>query len=204
MAAWAEISGSDLAQGDLVTGVLVPLVGAEFPEDLTVNVDELDVIIATQTCDLANSKITSVLVVRTMPITDFEQDNPSYKQRKNWNGVAQGRIAALHLLPDPDNSSSQDRAWVVDFREVYSLPVLYLRAHAANFGSRRRLCSPYLEHFSQSFGHFFMRVALPEVLRFEADFQAIYGQQGNCLSPSAWCSILGPNFGPKRPGTRRN
>ncbi|SRR6266446_947553 len=168
MAAWAEISGADLAQGDLVTGVLVPLVGSEFPKDRRVNVEELDVIIATQTCDLANTKISSALVVRTMPISEFEQDNPSYKQRKNWNAVAQGRIAALHLLPSVDNSLSQDGAgaWVIDFREVYSLPVSYLSAHAVKLGSRRRLCSPYLEHFSQSFGHFFMRVALPETLRF--------------------------------------
>jgi hypothetical protein len=166
MAAWAEIRGSDLAQGDLVTGVLVPLVGSEFPQDRAANVEQLDVIIATQTCDLANAKINSVVVVRTMPITEFEEDNPSYKQRKNWNSVAQGRNVTLHLLPPLDNSSSQDGAWVVDFREVYSLPVSYLRAHAAELVSRRRLCSPYLEHFSQSFGHFFMRVALPEVLRF--------------------------------------
>jgi hypothetical protein len=166
MAAWAETSGSDLHQGDLVTGVLVPLVGPDFPRDPTANVEQLDVIIATQTCDLANTKIKSALVVRAMPIAEFEQDNPNFKQRKSWNSVVQGRNAALHLLPPPDNSSSQDGAWVVDFREVYSLPVSYLSARAAELGSRRRLCSPYLEHFSQSFGHFFMRVALPEVLRF--------------------------------------
>jgi hypothetical protein len=166
MAAWAEINGSDLAQGDLVTGVLVPLVGPDFPRDTRADVQQLDVIVATQTCDLANAKISSALLVRAMPIAEFEQDNPEYKQRKRWNNVAQGRTVALHLLPPPDNSSSQDGAWVVDFREVYSLPISYVRARAVELGSRRRLCSPYLEHFSQSFGHFFMRVALPEVLRF--------------------------------------
>jgi hypothetical protein len=166
MAAWAEFSGSELAQGELVTGVLVPHVGSNFPEEYRADVDELDVLIATQTCDLVNAKISSAVVVRTMPISDFERDNPGYGNRKNWNTVAQGRVVTLHLLPPTDNSSSQDAAWVVDFREVYSLPVSYLRAHAEKLGSRRRLCSPYLEHFSQSFGHFFMRVAIPEILRF--------------------------------------
>jgi hypothetical protein len=166
MAAWSEISGPELGQGDLVIRVLVPLVGADFPEVSVAGVDELDVLIATQTCDLANSKIESALVVRAMPIAEFEQDNPQYRQRKNWNSVAQGRNAALHLLPSPDNTSSHDGAWVVDFREVYSIPIPYLRAHVMALGSRHRLCSPYLEHFSQSFGHFFMRVALPETLRF--------------------------------------
>jgi hypothetical protein len=32
-------------------------------------------------------------------------------------------------------------------------------------GKRYRLQSPFLEHFSQSFGRFYMRVALPEFLR---------------------------------------
>src|SRR6516164_5128111 len=114
MTAWAAISGSELAQGDLVTGVLVPIVGSEFPKDRTVVVGELDVIVATQTCDLENGKVKSAVVVRTMPITEFAQDNPAYKQGKNWNNVAQGRVAALHLLPPPDNSSSQDGVWVVD------------------------------------------------------------------------------------------
>jgi hypothetical protein len=166
MTAWMEVSGPGLAQGDLIPGVSVPLVSPDFPRVHTADVDELDVIVITQTCDLANAKIESALVVSTMPIIEFEQVNPSYKNRKHWNNVAQGRQAALHLLPPPDNSSSQDGAWVVDFRDVYSLPILYLCAHAAELGSRRRLCSPYLEHFSQSFGHFFMRVALPEILRF--------------------------------------
>jgi hypothetical protein len=166
MTAWGAIHGSALAQGDLVTGVLVPLVGSDFPNGHRADVDELDVLIATQTCDLANAKVNSALVVRTMPIAEFAQDNPSYQRHKSWNSVAQGRVVTLHLLPPPDNSSSESGAWVVDFREVYSLPLSYLRAHAARIGNRRRLCSPYLEHFSQSFGHFFMRVALPETLRF--------------------------------------
>jgi len=116
MTPWADISGPVLAQGDLVTSVFVPLVGADFPKDRAADVDELDVLIATQTCDLANAKIASALVVRTMPIAEFEQDNPNYRQRKNWNSVAQGRVVALHLLPPLDNSLSEDGSWVVDFR----------------------------------------------------------------------------------------
>jgi hypothetical protein len=50
---------------------------------------------------------------------------------------------------------------IVDFREIYSLPFGYLEKHAANIGSRWRLRSPFLEHFSQIFARFFMRVGLP-------------------------------------------
>ncbi len=52
-------------------------------------------------------------------------------------------------------------ALVVDFGEIYSLPVAYLANHAGQQGDRWRLQSPYLEHFSQAFARFFMRVGLP-------------------------------------------
>jgi hypothetical protein len=45
--------------------------------------------------------------------------------------------------------------------ECQSLPVAYLANHAGQQGDRWRLQSPYLEHFSQAFARFFMRVGLP-------------------------------------------
>ena len=41
------------------------------------------------------------------------------------------------------------------------LPFSYLTRHAAALGNRHRLQSPFLEHFSQAFARFFMRVGLP-------------------------------------------
>ena len=169
MPQWEETEGPDLAQGDLLTGVLDPIDGEDFPTALSghplVSVDEVDGLIATQSCDLANAKIQFAILVKAMPIAEFERANPHYSTRKNWNLVIHGGVHALHLLPAPDNSQSSEGAWVVDFREVYSLPVPYLQRHATGLGKRGRLCSPYLEHFSQSFGRFFMRVALPEPMR---------------------------------------
>jgi hypothetical protein len=53
---------------------------------------------------------------------------------------------------------------VVDFRQIISLPFAYLSRHAEQLGPRWRLQSPYLEHFSQAFARFFMRVGLPSAL----------------------------------------
>jgi hypothetical protein len=53
---------------------------------------------------------------------------------------------------------------VVDFRQIFSLPVAYLRKHAAGLDPRWRLESPYREHFSQAFARFFMRVGLPTAI----------------------------------------
>jgi hypothetical protein len=56
------------------------------------------------------------------------------------------------------------QALVVDFREIYSLPFDYLAERTNLLGRRWRLRSPYLEHFSQAFARFFMRVGLPSTI----------------------------------------
>ena len=51
---------------------------------------------------------------------------------------------------------------VVDFHEVFSLPVHFLELWLSRGGNRRlRLLPPYREHLSQAFARFFMRVGLP-------------------------------------------
>lgn len=72
-----------------------------------------------------------------------------------------GRIEGLHLLASPINPGNNREALVVDFRQIYSLPYEYILKHATELGSRCRLKSPYLEHFSQAFAKLFMRVGLP-------------------------------------------
>ena len=81
-----------------------------------------------------------------------------------WEEVRKGRIEALHLLSSPINPANNREALLADFREIYSLPFEFLTRHAAAQGKRWRLRSPYLEHFSQAFARFFMRVGLPAAI----------------------------------------
>ncbi len=67
----------------------------------------------------------------------------------------------MHLLASPNNPENNLEALVVDFGHISSLPVAYLAARAVESGLRWRLRSPFLEHFSQAFARFFMRVGLP-------------------------------------------
>jgi hypothetical protein len=78
--------------------------------------------------------------------------------------VRQGRREGLHLLASPTNPAVSREAVVVNFREIYSLTLGYLERHVAGLGDRWRLQSPYLEHFSQAFARFFMRVGLPAAI----------------------------------------
>src|SRR5205814_9512434 len=97
-------------------------------------------------------------------LTEFETVNAAFAKKGRWNEVLKGRIEGLHLLASPTNPADNREAWVVDFREIYSLPFDYLVGQATRLGPRWRLRSPYLEHFSQAFARFFMRVGLPSTI----------------------------------------
>ena len=73
-------------------------------------------------------------------------------------------MEGLHMLGALNDPRDNREALVVDFREIYSLPYKYLEEHATGLGQRWRLKSPFLEHFSQAFARFYMRVGLPSTI----------------------------------------
>jgi hypothetical protein len=161
---WTPFAGPDLAQGDYLPGCLVPVVPNDFSpstQPVEIPVRQGDLIVVTQTCDLANLKAGLVALCPIYPLAAFEAVNPAFARKGAWEEVRKGRRDGLHLLASPTNPAAGREALVVNFREIYSLPVGYLQQHAAGLGSRWRLQSPFLEHFSQAFARFFMRVGLP-------------------------------------------
>jgi len=94
----------------------------------------------------------------------FEEVNPNFKKKGQWEQVRKGRVEGLHLLASPLDPANNRQALVVDFRQIYSLPFSYLTKHAQALGKRHRLQSPFLEHFSQAFARFIMRVGLPSAI----------------------------------------
>lgn len=163
---WTEINETALRQGDYLPQCLVPEFGPDLAAAGTheVTANEYDVIVVTQSCDLEQRKVRLVAVCPIYPIADFEAVNPAFAKKGRWNEVLKGRIEGLHLLASPTNPANNRGALVVDFREIYSLPFDYLVSRAAQLGPRWRLRSPYLEHFSQAFARFFMRVGLPSTI----------------------------------------
>lgn len=163
---WIETKEAALRQGDYLPQCLVPV----FVPDLTVpgtqeiSADEYNVLVVTQSCDLEQRKVRLVAVCPLYSLSEFEAVNPAFAKKGRWNEVLKGRVEGLHLLSSPTNPSNNRDALVVDFREIYSLPFDYLTLRASQLGSRWRLRSPYLEHFSQAFARFFMRVGLPSTI----------------------------------------
>jgi hypothetical protein len=169
---WSEVEGSELHQGDYLPGIQVPLFQNPFVERIPeegaeaerpTEVQEKDVIVVSHTCDLLLDKIRFVALCPVDTIAEREKDQP--KMSKEWKNIQKGRYEGLHLLGSCTDPNDQASALVVDFREIISLPRGYFEGHAVACGKRYRLQSPFLEHFSQSFGRFYMRVALPEFLR---------------------------------------
>lgn len=164
---WAKTTGSTLAQGDLLPKCCVPAFGEEFgSEDLEVEVAvrEADLIVVTQTCDLENDKVALVALCPIHTLEVFEATNPSFKTRGRWETVRKGQQPGLHMLASPDTPEDNRTALVVDFGEIYSLPPSYVKKRARQLGQRWRLESPFLEHFSQAFARYFMRVGLPSTI----------------------------------------
>lgn len=164
---WEKVDESTLRQGDYLLNCPVPLFRPDFTADHNTHdvlVNEFDLIVLTQSCDLVNDKVRLVATSPICPISEFERQNPGFAKKGRWNEVLKGRIEGLHLLASPTNAEDNRQALVVDFREIYSLPFDYLTGRAAECGPRWRLRSPFLEHFSQTFARFFMRVGLPSTI----------------------------------------
>lgn len=160
---WEKILGSDLQQGDYIFDCPVPFF-AEIPAErlkVVPKVKIYDLIVITQSCDLINGKSDFVAMCPIYPLENYEIINPAFSKKSRWEEVRKGRIEGLYLLSSPTNPENNRSCLVVDFREIYSLPFEFLTKHTDTIENRWRLRSPYLEHFSQAFARFFMRVGLP-------------------------------------------
>jgi hypothetical protein len=163
---WENVSGAKLRQGDYIFNCPVPVFAEQFPErqneiEIAVDIEFYDLIVVTQSCDLEQNKIRLVAMCPIYSLENYEAINVEFVRKGRWEEVRKGRIEGLYLLSSTTNPENNRECLVVDFREIYSLPFEFLTKHADSLESRRRLKSPYLEHFSQAFARFFMRVGLP-------------------------------------------
>lgn len=148
-------------------GCLVPVFDPDF--GTTDGVEEIpvakaDLIVVTQSCDLVHAKIPLVALCRIESVSDFGETNPAFGKKERLEEVRKGRHEGLHLLASPTNPGDNREALIVNFRQIFSLPFEYLTTRAEELGDRWRLDSPFLEHFSQAFARFFMRVGLPSAI----------------------------------------
>lgn len=167
---WYSSTSSDnsiLLQGDLLPGCPILIPPVELKDDMEINVEQYNVVVMSQSCDLENGKVEFVLVCPYYTFSDYltflsEQERKSKKAvKKAFDNLRQGIQPNYHLLNKDIDKGIQDYL-VVDFRNVYSVHIDFIKSFSAKLTTKITLLPPYREHLSQAFARFFMRVGLPQ------------------------------------------
>lgn len=161
---WYDIVDASevLMQGDFVSSCPV-MVPSPFAREgrISAEIIEYDVVIMSQSCDLAHHKLDNVLVSPAWPISEMGLENEFFRSRKGKESLRQGNLPGYHLLNRCELEGFEADFQVVDFRNVYGVPLDFLVDLSRRREKRLRLLPPYREHLSQAFARFFMRVGLP-------------------------------------------
>jgi hypothetical protein len=122
-AAWVQVEGPSLEQGDHLPDCLTVVTPVDFPVNRRVMVREYDLLVVSQSCDLQTHGVEFVALVAVRTVAKFEEQNPDFKRRGEWDNVRKGRRAGLYWLPAPVDINDERAALVVDFRQLFSLPL---------------------------------------------------------------------------------
>jgi hypothetical protein len=174
---WYEIltqNTKNLQQGDFIPNcpILIPPSNIKSEEEMEIEVNEIDSIILSQSCDLVNGKIEIVLVCPYYTLSTFISNLPEDQQgkkaiRKIIDNLRKGNLPGYHLLDKDQNIEALLDYQVVDFRNVYGIQFKSLTQISMQMRERIRLLPPYREHLSQAFARYFMRVGLPQDIEVE-------------------------------------
>jgi hypothetical protein len=151
-----------LDQGDLIEDCFIlsmrqfDLDGSDPPR---INVGRDRVLVLTQACDLANQKITTVVVALVHHAQHIVEQGV-LKPADVRGPVRAARVYGWYFLP-----ASADlglREMIVDLRQLHTVRLDLLTALAQRGQRRARLGSPYREHLAKHFADTFSRIGLPE------------------------------------------
>ena len=154
---WFELqeNSEDITQGDIIKGCLVPVLKeldiTEEGQNVKAEISEIDGIVLTQACDIAHNKVENIILCAITSKTDFE----------SIEGIIKGQQHAYHIINEYKTEEFAQDYYIINFKDIYSVPVDVARSFAKRNGKRLRLCPPYREHLSQAFARYFMRVGLP-------------------------------------------
>lgn len=169
---WYEVidSKDDITQGDIIKGCPVPIIkkftGIEPNQTIEAEIETIDGIIMTQACDIENQKIDNIILCSITSKHDFESQmiamQKSNKEiKKNIESIIKGQQNAYHIINQYKTESFSQDYFIINFKDIFSIPVKLAKNIASTNGRRLRLCPPYREHLSQAFARYFMRVGLP-------------------------------------------
>jgi hypothetical protein len=162
------VSGPELEQGDILLACpvyLIPPAAIRAPGECAITVDEQNVIVLTQSCDLAihngQSKVKDVILAAVYLKSEMRETKP-FNKSDGWEDARKGKYPGYHVLNQCELPGHELDFMLVDLRRIFTLSVDAVREFAAADGKKRvRLLPPYREHLAQAFARFFMRIGLP-------------------------------------------
>lgn len=123
---WYEVvTSADLMQGDLLLDVPIPMVtrslaGVQVGASIPATIGDADVVVMSQSCDLADGSLESVLVAQFDCWSNLVGKVAGFTQG-NRGSIRRGNMPHLKLLRSRDDEPILP--WcVVDFRELHTLP----------------------------------------------------------------------------------
>lgn len=157
----------DLQQGDLIPEcpIVIPPDNFDTENEADIDIQLIDSIVLSQSCDLVNNKLSIVLVCPYYTLRVFldsleEQADSKRKRDKIIDNLRKGHLPGYHLI-NKDNINAFEYQ-VIDFKNVYGVHIDTLKNTICKLPDRIRLLPPYREHLSQAFARYFMRVGLPQ------------------------------------------
>lgn len=162
---WYEIITSDISiqQGDFIDSCPVVVPTNIFEPGVKVNaeVKEYDVVIMSQSCDIAANKIDIVLVCPVWTLEQLAKQNNYFNNATGKENLRRGNNPGYHLLNKCELIGFESDYKVVDYRSIFGIDIEQIKMISKTKKTRLRLLPPYREHLSQAFARFFMRVGLP-------------------------------------------
>ena len=161
-------SDSSIEQGDIIENchIIIPneehykIIFDNNHNNESLSVIEIDGIVLSQSCDITNDKIDSLIICPIWSLSKFINKGDYYSKTEARESLRQGKYPQYHLLNKFQGDKLAMDYYYVDFHRIYSVPKKFIEAVVKD-KSRKRLLPPYREHLSQSFARYFMRVGLP-------------------------------------------
>jgi hypothetical protein len=159
------VSGNELSQGQILEdfpiyepSVTVPI-AANQPVIIEWRIQ--DVVIMTQSCDLVQGreKVTTVLLCPLFNVSEIS--GGFLKTSKGLEDVRRGNIPGIHMIAASEVDGFTREVRIADLKNLYSMPLMFVRHEASLRSKRLTLLPPYREHLAQAFARFYMRVGLP-------------------------------------------
>jgi hypothetical protein len=162
---WEDCLGESLSQGDYLQDCPIPIIPSDFSPlpgaNMVFEIMNYNVVVMTQSCDLAQGKVRNVVLCPIFTLDIIQANLPEYKSTKAFENVRTGRVDGWYMVAGFDSPLNNSSALIIDFKQVFSLPIDFLSKFGSENGFRKRLKPPFLERMSQAFARFFMRVGLP-------------------------------------------